>query len=405
MAFYQKLAAHTLYQIVARIASSGASFFITVLIARYFGVSTYGDYAKVTAFVTMFYLLADFGFNAVFLQQEDAHARFKDLFYTRFVLALILVVFINALAFFLPYNSMTGIGFSPVVRTGILLFSFTIITEAVLFSSFAVFQQKLIYQRFMLATIVGSVVSLSVVGFFILSGLSLFWVFVGLVIGAAIEAFVALFFTEEKLFPLHVSFQFVKRLTIETLPVTAMLLFNLIYFRVDMILLSLFRSSQEVGVYDISYRVFDFLIALPLFLSNVLYIKLIVDEKNNRNAASNQLVYIAGFALLGVVTAIPFWFLSPFLFGVIKPELLPAVVPLRLLLLSLPVFFVTSILQWLLLAKKQQRFLAFVYILLTAINIVLNLIFIPNFGYIASAIITGVCEALVLAALWIRLII
>ena len=404
MAFYQKLAAHTIYQIIARIASSGASFLITILIARHFGIATYGDYAKVTAFVTMFYLLADFGLNAIFLQKDGIEKRFKDLFYTRLVLSGILVIIVNGFAHVLPYNPVTQIGFSPRVQIGILLFSFSIITEAILFSAFATFQRKMIYERFMWATIIGSVVSFISVGCFIVLQLPLVWVFVGMLIGAVLEAWFSIVFSEETLFPVIIHLPFIKVLMKETLPVAFMLLFNLIYFRVDMLLLALFRPSTDVGIYDISYRVFDFLIALPLFLSNVLYPKLIHDEKNNRNTASKQLYYMLLFAVFGVATAIPFWIGSPMLFFIIKPALVPASIPLRILLVSLPVFFMTSILQWLLLSKRQQRFLAFVYFVLTAVNICLNILFLPHYGYIASAIITGVCEAGVLLVFLFRLL-
>lgn len=403
MAFYKKLATHTLYQIIARVASSGASFLITILIARHFSVAGYGDYAKVTAFVTTFYLLADFGLNTVFLQKEEAAIRFRDLFYTRLVLSGILVALVNVLALLLPYNPLTSIGFSPVVKVGIELFSLTIITESILFSAFAVFQRKVVYERFMFATIIGSVVSLSAVSGFIFFHLSLLWIFVALVIGAAIEAIFSIAFTEESLFPLQVHTPFIKQLMKETLPVTAMLLFNLVYFRADMILLSLFRPSQDVGIYDISYRVFDFLIALPLFLSNVLYPKLIADEKNNRNVGSKLMEYEALFFICGIGVAIPFWFGSSLLFTLVKPQFLPAVVPLRLLLLSLPIFFVTSIQQWVLLAKKQQKFLAMVYLALTVVNILLNLLFIPQYGYVASAIITSIGEGIVFLILWLKL--
>lgn len=403
MAFYQKLAKHTIYQIIARISSSGASFLITILIARHFGISSYGDYAKVTAFVTLFYLLADFGLNAVFLQQEEAVKRFRDLFYTRISLSFLLVVCVNVLAYLLPYNPSTSIGFSPLVRVGISIFSLTLITESSLFSAFAIFQRKMIYEKFMLATILGSTTTLIGVGVFVVLHLSLLWVFVAFVIGAIFEAVFSLLFTKERLWPMQVHLSFIKKLTKKTLPVMFMLLFNLIYFRIDMLLLSVFRPSSSVGIYDISYRVFDFLIALPLFLSNVLYPKLIADEKNSRTAASKLIAYEAVFLILGILVSVIFWFVSPVPFSLIKPELMPAVEPLHILLIFLPVFFLTNILQWILLAKKQQDFLAIVYLLLTVVNVFLNLIFIPNYGYVASAIITGICEVGVLLALWIKL--
>lgn len=402
MAFYHKLAKNTLYQIIARIASSGSSFLITVFIARHFGVASYGDYAKVTAFVTLFYLLSDFGFNAVFLQQEQNAERFRDLFYLRLLLSVLLIGIVNLMALLLPYNSVTGIGFSPFVKLGIAIFSLTIVTESILYSTFAIFQRKFIYARFMWATVLGAIATLAFVALFSLMGLPFYWVFIGFLLGAVLESGTSLFFTDERLFPVIVHLSFLQKLAKETLPVALMLVFNLIYFRIDMLLLSLFRPSLDVGLYDISYRVFDFLIALPLFLSNVLYPMLLDSEKNNRIEISKVKVYVLSFLGLGILTAIPFWFVSPLLFWLIKPQLLPAIVPLRILIVSLPIFFATNILQWLLLAKKQQTYLAYVYFFLTLVNVVFNMLFIPSFGYVASAIITGVGEAIVLLLLLSR---
>src|SRR5260221_3371205 len=99
MNFLKQLAAHTTYQIIARIAASGSSFLITFFIVRHFGVMDYGDFAKVTAFISIFYLFVDLGFNAIFLQKEDAHLRFRDLFYSRLILSIVVVILANAIGF------------------------------------------------------------------------------------------------------------------------------------------------------------------------------------------------------------------------------------------------------------------------------------------------------------------
>lgn len=395
MQLYKKIAANTLYQILAKIAATGSSFFITLFIARHFGVSDYGDYAKVTAFVSIFYLFVDLGLNSMFLQKEDARLRFRELFYSRILLSVGVVIIANAIGFILPYNPSSHIGFSPLVRLGIAVFSGTLITESILFSTSAVFQRKLIYQSFMVATIIGSLATLILVILFGLLKLPLLFVFIAFLIGAIIEAWFSIFYTEEKLFPISLEDTFVRNLFFETLPVSLLLIFNMIYFRVDMILLSFFKPSADVAFYDLAYRVFDFLIALPLFLSNVLYPKLIADEKNKRNANAKLASYVFIFAVLGGLVAFPMWFISPFIFEFIKPQLTGATIPMHLLLLSLPVFFITNILQWILISKKRQNALAWIYGCLMFSNIVLNVLFIPHYSYVASAIITGVSEAVV----------
>jgi O-antigen/teichoic acid export membrane protein len=161
-----------------------------------------------------------------------------------------------------------------------------------------------------------------------------------------------------------------------------------------MFLLSLFSSTKAVGIYGLSYKFFDFLIALPLFLSNAIYPFLIKvkNEKEKFFKLTNN--YFVIFLLASIVIIIPFWFASP-LFALIKSDFSGSIVPFRILLLSLPFFFTTSFLQWVLITLEKQKYLMYVYFFSTILNIALNIIFIPQFSFIACATITLVSEGIV----------
>ncbi|MDE2025299.1 MAG: oligosaccharide flippase family protein [Patescibacteria group bacterium] len=402
MRFMQTIAANTLFQVIARIATSGTTFLITILIAHAYGVSGYGDFAKVTAFVSLFYLFADFGLNAVFLQQKDAKERFADLFYLRTFFGILLLLAVNVIAALLPYNPVTGTGFSPAVHTGISIYSLTLLTEALVYSATVVFQQNLSYEYFMMSSFIGSLVTLLLVFGITRISTSLPLLLVCFVLGGVAKSASALLFAKRAVLPVTIDVVFVKKLLVETLPITFMLVCNLIYFRIDMFLLSLLKPSTDVALYDLSYKFFDFFIALPLFLSNALYPSLLQRMKENSISSTTIKKYSGVFFLLSLCVIIPVWIASPAL-QFIRPEFLSAMVPLRILLVSLPAFFVTSILQWVLIAKKQQKFLALVYFLLTIFNVIANLVFIPQFSYIAASIITDIGEVLVLVVLWAKL--
>ena len=70
----QKLIWNTGSQVAGRAISALTTLGITILIARAFGTGGYGDFVKITTFVAFFYLLADFGFNAIFLQRSKVPA-------------------------------------------------------------------------------------------------------------------------------------------------------------------------------------------------------------------------------------------------------------------------------------------------------------------------------------------
>ncbi len=403
MQYLRFLAGQTLFQVAAKVTSSGASFLLTILIARLFNVAGYGDFAKVTAFVSLFYLLVDFGLNAMFLQQEKHETQLRSLLSLRLVVAGILFFVTNGIALSLPYSSAFGIGFSPEVKFGIFLFSFTFFGQAIIFTTSVMFQKAGRYQNLFFSTLVGSLITIILAMFAGLIHAQLPIFLLAYVIGAFVQGGVSLLFIEwEKAG--QIDKNFIKTLVQQTIPIALLLIFNLVYFRIDMLILALYKPSADVAFYDISYRVFDFLIALPLFLSNVLYPRLIETQKNLRKVNANEWFHIGGFALIGCIIAVVFWFVAPIIFFLIKPQLLPATLPMHILLLSLPFFFVTSILQWILLARRQQILLSWVYGGFMLFNIILNLVFIPQYSYVASAIITGVSELLVLIILLLKLL-
>ena len=380
---------NTFFQALTRVVTSLTTLIITILIARNFGVVGYGDFTKIITYVGFFYLAVDFGLNAIFLQRNKKD--FGDLLYTRIILAVIFFILANSIV-------LLVFGFSPFVRLGIFIYSFSLIPSAILFSSSAIFQSKQRFDLLMKSQVIGACATLLLVLIFSAFSLSLYYILLAFIFGGILSGFVALILIQEKILPiqfhLHTATRFIK----ESLPLAGMLIFNLIYFRIDVLLLSIMRPTTEVGIYGISMRFFDFLIALPLFLSNSLYPLFIDRQKNNRNGFSILKTYLLASFMFSFLLVLVFWFLAP-LFSFIKSEFSSAIVPFRILLVSLPFFFATSLLQWSLIAEKKQTFLLVVYLVSAVLNIGLNIIFIPTGSYIASAVITGTCEACVLLVL------
>lgn len=391
-----QIAKNTLYQTLARVTTSFIGFLITIIIARKFGVLGFGDFIKATSYVALFYLVLDFGLNAFFLQYEKPN--FKNLFYLRILISLIVFSVLNLIALILPYNSSLNSGFSENVRIGIFIFSFSVFAQSIILSTSAVFQKTVNYFSFMIGMVVGSVVNLGLILIFAFLNFSIFLILFAFVASSFISALLLIKLTKEPMFPFALDKQFAKEIFVKSLPVGLMLIFNLVYFRADMFLLSLLAPTRDVGIYGLSYKFFDFLIALPLFLSNAIYPFLIRNKYNNFKFFRFVRNYFIIFLLSSLLIIIPFWFISP-LFTLIKTDFISSMVPFRILLLSLPFFFTTSLLQWVLITLEKQKFLMFVYLFSTFLNIILNIIFIPQFSYIACATITLMSEAVVFVLL------
>ena len=402
--YYLKVLKNASYQTIARILTAGLGFLISIILARSFGTSGFGDYIKITSYVGLFYLVADFGLNAIFLQEKDRDFRFKDLLYLRLIISFFLFIVLNIFAFFLPFNKTLGLGFSPYIRFGIFIFSLTLFTQALLFSTNAMFQKKLKYEYWTASLGFGSLLSLALIILFVAKGYPLHFVLLSLVLGNLAASFISLFYAKEKILPISFNSNFAKSLILKSYPLGLMLIFNLVYFRIDSLILAFYKSTADVGIYGLSYLFFDFLLSIPLFISNAIYPILLSKKENKKEFSSFMRSYFLIYLGLSFLVILPFWFISP-LFILIKSEFGLAILPFRILLLSLPFFFMTSFLQWILITLNKVKYLMYIYFISMVLNIFLNLIFIPKGSYIAAAAITGVCEGLVFLSLFYKVLV
>lgn len=395
------IAKNTFYQAASRLTCSFLGFLSFFLIARSFGPAGYGDFTKITAYVGIFWLVIDFGFNAIYLREDQELKYFKNLFLIRVILAFFLIILTNTVVLFLPQNNILGTGFPEKIKLGIFIYSLTILAQAVSISNNVIFQKNLKYVFSLIANIAGSFTTFLLVLFFVLKQSSLDYILGAYVLGFFLANIISIILTKAKFVSTVLDFTFAKKIILQSMPIGLMLIFNLIYFRIDMVLLSIYKSPTDVGIYGFSYKFFDFLIALPLFLSNALYPTLIEQTKNYRTFSLIIKKYTWLLLLFSLILGIVCFAFAP-LVTIVKSDYLASVLPFRILLISLPFFFMTCLLQWGLIALKDQKFLMPVYLMATIINISLNFIFIPIGSYIACAIITVVCEAAVFAVLLAR---
>lgn len=401
---YLKVFKSTYYQILARILSSGSGFLISIILAKSFGIVSYGNFIEITSYIALFYLFCDFGINAIFLQNENKEESFRHLFYLRLVIATVVFLAANLLVFILPYNNFLQTGFSAFVKFGIFIFSLELFIQAILYSVSAVFQEKFRYDFWAKAQALGAFSSLLLVSLAAISSLSLYYVLAALIVSDVAIALLSLFYAKVKIFPPSLDIKIAAGLFKQSFPIGMMLIFNLVYFRIDSIILASYHNSQAVGIYAISYQLFDFLLAIPLFISNSIYPILIKEKGNKELFLKLTRSYAFVYLVISFLLIFAFWFLSPLLL-LISKDFSKSIELFRILLLGLPFFFLTSLYQWVLIALKRTNFLMTVYFLLMCTNIALNFIYIPKYSYFAAAWITVLGEAFVFMLFFVRILV
>ena len=404
---FKKVLFNTGAQIIGKGITASITLLVTLIIGRTLGPQGYGDFTKIFVFVGYFYTLADFGLNQIYIKiaPEFETKHLRTLFGLRLLIGISLAIAATLAAYFLPYNPQTATGFSPLVKVGIAIASVTIITQALFTSANAFFQKILRYDLstiaasssyiFVLATaVIVTLTTKSVLGYtagYVIGGLVLAALAYTLIVKKAKEFFLPKFSKSEFLDFLAPAW-----------PVGVALLFNLIYFRIDVFILSNFRPSAEVGLYGLSYQFFESALAVPIFFSNAIYPPLSSLYKTNLDAFKKQvkswtkILIGSSFLMTSVLIAVAF--LIP---AIYDQRFAGSVRALQILSLGMPFFFISALLWHLLIIYGRQKYLTVIYAAGAVFNVIANLIFIPAYGYMAAAVITVVSEGLITLLLFL----
>ena len=400
---------NTAAQLVGKVVTMGTTILVTAIITRDLGDGGYGQFTLIMGFASVFYIIADFGLNAVVTRElsgqaddKQAASYLSSLLALRVVLSLLLMGGAALSLLFLPYSS--------VVKWGILLSLLTILTQALYASLSTLFQVHLQYQRGTVASIIASIALLVWVGaviLFVPDGRLLYYV------GGYVLHGVVMILTASLLIRRFISrFSFTpdwslaRTLLHMALPIGLMLAFGQIHARADIFLISLVELPETValtrdgtlGIYGLAYRVFEVVLIVATFFMNAAY-PVFVRHGNESSARLNQsfrlvVAFLFGMSLLGLTVLYP---LAPWVVRVLAGEGFEhAAVALRLLSIGLPAFFVSQALQWYIITIKRQRVLPFIYLTGAIVTVLLNLWLIPLYSYAAAAVVTWVVEYLIL---------
>jgi len=391
------IALNTASQVVGKIITSSTTFVISILLAQALGAEGYGDFTKVTTLVAFFYLLSDFGLNTAYLELSDKKEAPFTLIVIRTLLSCLLIVFLLTSLSFLPGSETQG--YTPVVKFGIVLFSISILLQSLITTANAFFQKNLRYDLATYSLVTGSLTSLLSV--FIFSFLHIEGIIVYIIaflVGSFTTMVSALFLAKHILpeFSFFYDKTLAKHMVGIAFPLGLTLLCNVVYFHADSIMLTLFRTTKEVGIYGFAYKLFELPLVIPTFFMNAVFPLLLISTKSGDMTTFKR--HIRQSAVLLFFTSISLivigYFVSPII-ALVNSDFKESILPLRILLLSLPIFFLTSLSMWALIALKKRSQLLIIYFISMIVNITSNYICIPLYGYLASAWITVVSESLV----------
>lgn len=408
------VAKNTLNQFLGKFVTMAVSIVVTALVTRIYGISGYGVFNIIVSFPALFYIIVDFGYNAIGtreLSKDDSKIGtvLGNILILRTSIFIFLLAFIFLVLALLPYSTF--------IKTGIMLSSLTIFTTTMFSTANIGFQVKLRYDFSRLALSLGSLFLLVWVVFFSMLKSNLIVLSFGYVLGGFISAVSAFYLLKLlKIIPkIKFDAKLCKYLTYSSFSIGLMFIFSQINFKMDSILLSFLHlpvaskltNVEAVGIYGIAYKIFEVSLIVPTFFMNSVYPLMI--KKNLESFENLMSVFKKSFLFLlttGFLVSIAGFFLSDFFIKLIAGNgfgLSTSV--LKILFSGLFIFYITQPMSWFIVTLGKEKLLPYVYFLAATLNIVLNVLFIPKFSFFASAYITWISElfiALILSVICIK---
>lgn len=410
-----KILLNTFFQLAGKFISSGTGFLTTIILARVYTQNDFGEFVKITAFVSAFWIMGDFGLNAIILQKysdlspeasndnngaklgpPDFTHKFNSLLSLRLLISLFLMFLCISLLAFLPKN------YTSVTKLGIILMSFTIMSQDLHLTTNSLFQHHLKYQFTLYSLIIVNLLSLILVVACVFLKLPIIMVTFSYSICGLVLIMSSFFFARRFVDKFYLTFNFseFKKIFLPAIPLGLVLIFNVLYFHLDSFLLAVLKTNREVAQYGLAYKFFETLLVIPTFYGNSVYPVLLARLKNDQEGFRRLFrKSLSLLALLSILTLVGTVLVAPLLIGLstgFKPAYAGSITSLQILALSFPVYFITSIFMWYFVSLKKNTMLLWVYGSSLVLNFVLNWFFIPRFGFYASAWLTGLCEAYIL---------
>lgn len=393
----KKIAQNTLIQVIGKALTIAIALFGFGLMARYLGQSGYGDYSTVYAFLAIFGILVDLGLQMTTTQlisdpNENESQILSNALTIRLAASLLFLIAVPLLVLFFPYSSF--------VKINILIAAFGFVFSSLTSTLTSLFQKHLIMGKIVIAEVVAKLVYLGLIGLVVFFN----WGLSGTILATVADSFLILailiVFAAKKVI-LKPRFEPLvwKKIITKTWPIALTIALNLVYFKGDIIIMSIFRTSAETGLYGAPYKVLEVLINIAyLFLGLIL--PLLASAVAIKDFNKFKIVIQTSFDFLILMT-IPMivggYFLGRDLMILMAgPDFAVSGEIIKILFLATGAIYLAGLFGYAVVALDKQKEMIKFYAINAVLSLTGYLLFIPRYSFWGAAWMTVFTEVFIL---------
>jgi O-antigen/teichoic acid export membrane protein len=392
---------HTSLQAASKLLGNGIAFFIFILTTRLFGdTTTYGEYAIVFVYLSLFGNIAEAGLAQIGVREatktpQDLGRILGATTALKMILVTIAFGLATIIALFLPYSNA--------VKSGIVIIAIANAIYAIGTNFDIAFQSRLQTQTMAVADVafkvvwLGGTITLFVIGhYYSFSKIVNFYCAISIAAGVYILNSLIRWHGAVKICPVRLRLdpKYWGEIIKLAAPIGIASILSQIHYKADTVLLSLMCNQHDVGVYSVAYKIIDIITTLFMLCASFALPLLTryLTSSHEIWYTMTRRVLDAGLTL-GVPLAIGCNAIAPYLIPLMSGnEFRDAVLPFQILAIALIPSLLTMLAINILIVLNRQWLLLFTTTGAIILNVGLNLYVIPRGGFIGSAIVTVISE-------------
>ncbi len=405
----QNIAKNTTWLTTAYILQKIFAFVYFTLIARWLGAADIGSYVFAISLSTILAVFIDFGLSPVLIRESSKFKEKANQYLNNTITVKLILSVITYIALVIIINLLNK---DPMTQTMVYLAGIIMIIDSFVLSFWGIFRawQNLKYEAIGIAINQVIIVVVGLAG--ILLKFPLYILVIALLAGSIFNFIYSFSLIKSKLnFKLKLQWDknILKTLFKIAIPFALAAIFTRVYSYIDQVLLSVLIGDQSLGWYSIAFKITYALQFVPAAFAAAMFPAMshyYIHEKTKLKKIFEKSMYF--LLLFSVPSAIGIASLADkIIFYLYTPEYLPSVLTLQIFIFSIIAIFLSYPVGSILNACDRQTTNTINLGITMILNIILNIILIPQYQHVGAAIaaLVSLSTMFILNLVWVPKII
>lgn len=407
---------------MSKVITAFISIFLIGILTKYLPIEMYGNYNKIYSYLWIFAFLADLGLYTITVREisrkpKDIQKIVWNVLTLRIWLWLLVWILAFVIAFLLPWyhDSLTLIGI-------FVVWGFTLVS--LINSSLLALMQSQMKMEFSLISIVSwKLINIWFISIFLLliftdisqSSQAFISVFIAGFLGIVLNTYMNYLYSRRIVkISLLCDLEYIKHIFKISLPYGIALFLSVVYFKIDIILLSLLESPGQanisIALYGLPMKIIEVLMVLGGFYLNSILPSLTQYFTEKKHKEISHIFWIS------LKILISFWVLIFLMWNLFSYDIISiiaskqylepvwhiynSVQALNISLWVLLFHFISLAFIYILIASERQGILLWINLFVACVNIIWNILLIPHYSFIWAAIITLTSQVILMCICW-----